>query len=343
MQKRIHQGLLSSTIRLTLSYLTVVMLLSIGFSAVFYHTSFKEVMSHVPPQGLLHEYRNASGQQIVDDKEIKQVFAERIAEGRQSLLMKLIIINALNLCIGALFCYYLARLSLRPLRESMMAQVQFVSNASHELRTPLTALQTMNEVALRDKKLSLTQAKHVLQQNIDEVAGLRKLADGLLRLAKYGVQPLALRETQVQEIIADAVNQVLKAAQAKNIIIDTQVNDMVIRADKDSLSIALAAILDNAIKYSQSNSTVRVRSVKKGNEAHIIVSDSGIGIAGADLPHIFERFYRADESRSKQDSVNGYGIGLSIVQKIVEQHKGIISVQSSRGKGATFTLHLPRA
>lgn len=333
--------LTTKTARLTATYLAVVMVLSIGFSVVFYHTTFKEVLSQVPPHGLLEEYTDENGRKIVDDEEIKHAFADRIAEGRESLLVKLAIANGFNVIIGGMFCYYLARLSLRPYRENINMQVQFVSDASHELRTPLTAIQTINEVALRNNDLTLAEAKDVISQNVDEVIGLRKLTDGLLRLARHNAQPLEMKEVALQDVVTNAVNQVIKPAQEKNVHIEERVRNVKISADADSLATAFAAVLDNAVRYSEPGGTVYIRSMKKNKEAHITIRDTGEGISPEDMPYIFKRFYRADASRTKDNSTGGYGIGLSITDKIIEHHGGVVSVHSEEGKGTTFTFKLP--
>lgn len=330
---------ISTTARLTASYLGIIMLLSIGFSVVFYHTSFKEIMRQAPPAGLVREYNNSAGHQVMGEEEFRKFYAEQIAEGRQSLLTRLVIINCLNLIAGLLFSYYLARLSLRPLEESVAAQVQFVGDASHELRTPLTALQTMNEVALRKSTLTVDEAKEVLRQNVDEVVGLRMLTDGLLRLARHNTQPLELREVALQEVVTDAINQVLPSAQAKGIAIDEQTEDIVIKANKESLTIAVTAVLDNAVKYSDAGGNVRIKATQKGKEARLTIGDSGPGIAEEDIDRVFERFYRSDQSRCKE-KVAGHGIGLSIAKKIVERHHGSITVRNAKNRGAIFTFRL---
>jgi signal transduction histidine kinase len=104
----------------------------------------------------------------------------------------------------------------------------------------------------------------------------------------------------------------------------------------------MAILLDNAIKYSPRNSEVKISSVKHGRTAVISVIDKGEGINSADLPHIFERFYRADSSRSKNKS-DGYGLGLAIAQQIASAHRGLIDVKSAPSKGSTFIVHLPLA
>ena len=326
--------------RLTSSYLLIIMLMSIGFSIVFYNTSAHEIGKHVDlPAAITRTFTddyNASGRH----SEIDAFFGQRAAAVRRALLVRLIIINLLVLVGSSFLSYYLARRTLQPIQKNMEAQIQFVSDASHELRTPLTALQITNEVALRKTKVSSTDAKQIFQQNVEEVMKLRSLTDSLLNLAKNDNRSLATRPTGLSDVVSDALNIVMDSALAKDIIIEDSVPKIEILADKSNLAQAIATILDNAIKYSLSKSTVQISATKRGKDAFLSIHDEGVGIEAVHLSHIFDRFYRVDDSRNKVRS-EGFGIGLSLAKKIVEQHNGKITVKSTPAKGSTFTLRIP--
>jgi two-component system sensor histidine kinase CiaH len=330
----------STTARLALSYLAIIMLMSIGFSIVYYNASWHELGRYIPPPssfGIRH-YEDYHG----PGPSIDEFYEQRITESRHTLLTRLGLLNLLALLSGSLISYYLARRTLEPIEANMDAQNQFVSDASHELRTPLTALQTTNEVALRKNKLSQPDVKDILGHNVAEVIKLRLLTDSLLKLAKVDNGGPALKPVFLNEVVADAINAEIAAAMSKNITIDDTVPKIEALADKPSLTQALTTILDNAIKYSPKNSKVQITAAKHAKHALLTVKDEGTGIKADQLPHIFDRFYRADASRNKQKE-DGFGIGLALAKKIIDQHGGEIIAVSTEGKGSIFTIKLPLA
>lgn len=334
----------TSTARLAASYLLVIMVMSLSFSVVSYNTSSRALGRQIPPASFYYD-DNGSRHDTARfvSPQLNNFLQDRIDEGRHALLARFILVNLLVLIAGAVLSYYLARRTLQPIEDSMEAQAQFISDASHELRTPLTAMQTTNEVTLRDKKLTLSGAKQVLQQNIEEVAKLKALTDGLLKLARHDASDALVHEpVSLQDIANDAANQVLPIALEKHIAIDDQTQQVMVFGDRLALTQVLVILLDNAIKYSPPQSTVYVRTDKKSKQAILSVRDEGPGIRPYDLRKIFDRFYRADQSRSNQH-VSGNGIGLALARKIVEQHGGEVSAVSTVGKGSTFSVKLPVA
>lgn len=208
------------------------------------------------------------------------------------------------------------------------------------MRTPLAAIQTEVEVALRDPKLDQTMAVNILRSNLEEVAKLKSLSDGLLRLARENGKTLPIESISLEKIIPEAISQVLASAEAKDITIANSVSDIAVLGDKQNLVELVVILLDNAIKYSDPKTTIKLSARKHGKYVYLAVTDQGQGIKASDLPHIFDRFYRADSSRSKE-KVSGYGLGLSIAKKIVDLHQGTIEAKSTPGKGSTFTVRLP--
>lgn len=336
--EQLKQFFITTTARLAVSYLGIIMIMSIGFSAVFYNTSLHELNQQLLPQSVF-QVPNESN--FVERRTVVNEFIQdRIEEGRRHLIFRLAMINLLVFAAGSIFSYWLARRTLEPIEANMEAQNQFVSDASHELRTPLTALQTTNEVALRKKKLSTKEAQEILEYNVTEVLKLKTLTDNLLRLAKHDTAPLKTRSVALQEVITDAINLVMQTALAKNITVEDKVKNISAQGDRSSLTQAVVVLLDNAIKYSKKGGKIFIDVSTRGKQAHIRVRDEGIGITKKDLPHIFDRFYRADQSRNKQQA-DGYGIGLALAQKIVASHGGEITAKSTEGKGAIFIISLP--
>lgn len=326
----------AQTFRLAASYLAIIMIMSLSFSAIIYHTSAQEIGRQLPPNSLYGQI-NDNDQSIFDD-----FFRQRISHGLHELFVRLAYINIVVLLSGAAVSYVLARRSLEPIEEAMEAQSRFASDASHELRTPLAAIQTENEVALRNPKLTLARSKEILASNLEEVTRLQALSDGLLHLARQDNREIILEPVAVAEVAEEAVAHYRKLAQQKHITILTKVSDVIIHADRAGLVQVLDILLDNAIKYSPAKTTITVSGSRRGKEGHITVADEGPGISNHDMPLVFERFYRADASRTSQQ-VSGHGLGLALAHKIVEQSGGTISVKSRPGKGARFSVAFPLA
>lgn len=199
-------------------------------------------------------------------------------------------------------------------------KLAFTADASHELRTPLAVMQTETEVALRDKKLSAADAREVLSSNLEEVTRVRSLVDGLLRLARNGGAIEKPVKIEVASLAGEAMERVEKSAKAKKIGIETELKKVSVRGDNENLVELMVILLDNAIKYSVSGKTIWLWSrIPETKHAVIMVADEGEGIKASQLEHIFERFYRADTSRSQAEKVEGFGIGLSIAKQIAEE------------------------
>lgn len=324
----------STTARLALTYLLIIMVMSIGFSVVFYHASYSELGRQIPPDSFF------AGVTVPNDQpDISGFLSERVNEGRHDLLLRLFFVNAVVLLVGSIISYWLADRAMEPIERSVEAQVQFVSNASHELKTPLTAIRTTNEVALRKSKLSLSDSRKIIRQNVEDVTGLQKLTDNLLKLASDDYN-LELKPVTFQDAASDAINVILPVAQSRGVSIEDETANNKVLADQARLQQAILVLLDNAVKYSPSKAHVKLTSFTRAKTGYLKVSDEGSGIAKPDLPYIFDRFYRADQARSRAGQ-GGYGLGLAIAKKLVEEQHGEISVKNNSGKGATFTVKLP--
>jgi signal transduction histidine kinase len=324
----------SAVFRLSLSYLVIIMSLSIGFSFWLYHISYKEltydlrrpVIEQLTPGGFLNfdEFRT-----------------NRLNENQDHLQQSLILLNIGVLILGSVASYALAKRTLKPIEQSMEAQSRFTADASHELRTPLTAMETEIEVALRDKKLSIDQATELLKSNLEEVIKLKALSDSLLTLAyQDNADEHMFKPVDLAKIAQSATDQLASVAKKKHITIKQVTPKSVVKGDDKTLNELAIILLDNAIKYSEAGQTVRVKTKTRGQWGRLTIEDEGIGIKASDLPHIFERFYRTDPSRSK-NAPGGHGLGLSIAQKIVELHAGSITVRSTFGKGTSFIVSIP--
>ena len=326
----------SAVLKLTFAYLVIIMALSIAFSITLYRISDSELTNGLRRPGQ-PVFRETS---MYDFDMFREA---RLSEGRQNLKSNLVLLNIITFGAGFAASYLLARKTLEPIEEAMKSQMQFTADASHELRTPLTAMQTEIEVALRDKNLTKDDARELLESNLEEVGKLRQLSDGLLRLAQQRGQKMTEGTPATKTIISDAISRVVKQADAKKITVsDLSVDESNVKGDEASLVEVVAILLDNAIKYSDKKTTIQVTSKQEGNFIALRIIDQGMGIAPEDAPHIFDRFYRADASRTKPDA-GGYGLGLSIAKKIIDLHGGTIAVEKSTKKGSVFVVKLHKA
>ena len=327
-----------ATLKLTAWYLSILMAISIIFSIVIYNDSTQVIRSEIRHQIPYFQQLNLDSN---SNESFRALIAEQEDSAKQHLQLELFFANLLIFVVAGFSSYMLARRSLRPIKEAMDAQGRFTADASHELRTPLTAMKSEIEVSLRDSGLSVSDYKDILVSNLEEIAKLESLSNGLLRLSRLDYRDSRLFESvSLAKIAYDAIEHHAKAIKKNAAIIYNEVEPVMIVGDSQHLTEVVAILLDNAIKYSPPKSSITLTSKSSGHFGYLEVTDKGPGIKPDDLPLIFDRFYRSDVSRTK-DKVEGYGLGLSIAKKIIELHGGVIEVSSVVGEGTTFKLKLP--
>ncbi len=237
------------------------------------------------------------------------------------------------------------------LREQERVRQEFISNASHELKTPTMAIGSVVEAlqagAAEDPKLRV-QFLGSLERLVDRQTNL---IQDLLDISKLdsGSETNWESEVNISQVISDAVDQIRPQADKKELAISTQItlesggHELVLVGNANQLQRAFLNILTNAVKYTPASGfiNINVRSLA-GERLEIRIQDSGGGIDAADLPRIFERFYRADKSRTRESgNPGGTGLGLAIVREIVARHHGTVEVESVVGKGSSFVILLP--
>lgn len=216
----------------------------------------------------------------------------------------------------------------------------FIANVNHELRTPIGALGVLAE-ALSGEQDGAT-LNRLAGRISTEVERARALIEDLLDFSRVEADHQPTRETvAIADVIEIASARVSARGEQKGLHLDLPESDALptVEGDREQLIMAVANLLDNAVKYSGAGTTVRV-TVSSDHEAVVIaVSDEGIGIPARDLDRIFERFYRVDAARDRR--TGGTGLGLAIVRHVATNHGGTVSVRSQEGVGSTFTLRLP--
>lgn len=221
---------------------------------------------------------------------------------------------------------------------------EFVANVSHELKTPITSIsgfvETLQGGAINEPE-NATRFLDIIARNARR---LNAIIEDLLSLSKIEQEEeqghILLIQKPVKPILETAVLVCGKKAQDKQVAIELRCDDPIkANVNADLLEQAVINLLDNAIKYSESHSIVTVRATQSEAEVVIAVEDSGCGIPRHHLPRLFERFYRVDKARSRK--IGGTGLGLAIVKHIVHAHQGVVTVDSTPGKGSTFSIKLP--
>jgi two-component system OmpR family sensor kinase len=247
----------------------------------------------------------------------------------------------------------LARDEIRDLAETLNAmlarldtaftvQRRFVADASHDLRTPVAAMLSLAENA-RDGIGSQTPAQS-LAAIAEQAQRLRQLINNLLHLSRAdeGCLTLEREPIRLDMLVRDIAISLLPLAQERQVTLQPgRLDEVTIEGDISQLLLVVMNLVDNALTYTPAGSAITLSVQHTGNQARVTVQDTGIGIAPDDLPHIFERFYRADAAR--QRATGGSGLGLAIVQTLVDAHHGTIDVSSTPGKGTTFIVTLPAA
>ena len=221
-------------------------------------------------------------------------------------------------------------------------QVQFIADVSHELRTPLTVLRGSLEVALEEERPP-DEYRDVIGNALLEVRHLARLSQNLLFLVRgqSGRVTLSFANVDITRLLSEIGKNVQPAASDRGLELSVSLPDEPVRAfvDSDRFQQVFHNLLENAMRYTEPGGTVRLALTAAPGEARMVVADTGIGIPPADLPYVFERFFRSDRARRAYSG--GSGLGLSIVRWIVEAHKGSVSIESTVGKGTAVTVALP--
>lgn len=220
-------------------------------------------------------------------------------------------------------------------------QKTFLATVSHELRTPISYVKGYSEV-IQNNLISINEQEEAIRLIAREANRMERLTNDLIQLARplqekedYDLDPIVLAET-----LRDVVAILQKQAEMKNIVFKlTMEEELIVLGDEEKLKQIFINIIENAIRYSDANTEIHIKTIAKQKDAMTTIQDSGIGIPEEDLPRITERFYRVNKARSREDG--GSGLGLSIVDHLVKQHNGQLTIQSEYKKGTCVTVAIP--
>jgi two-component system sensor histidine kinase CiaH len=239
--------------------------------------------------------------------------------------------------------FFLANWALKPIKKSWKRQKNFVADASHELRTPLAVIQTNLDV-VKDNPQETVASQFQWLENIQiETNLMAKLVDDLLFLARAdsNQEMIQTKPFSLSTALSESQKLFEPVAAQKSIKIVSEIEPHIaFNGDQTRIQQLISILIDNAIKYTPALGEISLKLKASGNHHEIIVSDNGEGIEKEHLQKIFERFYRVDKARSRQEG--GIGLGLAIAEWIVKAHHGTLDVKSTPGKGTTFLIKLPK-
>ena len=226
-------------------------------------------------------------------------------------------------------------------RRTELVRRDFVANVSHELRTPLAAIKSVIETLAGGALAEPGVAREFLARADDEVDRLIQLVEELLELSRIesGEVPLLIAPADIAAMLGDVVGRLLPQAERKGVSLSLRVAEDVgrVAVDAQRLERAVGNLVHNAIKFTPEGGSVTLSAAREADRLMVSVSDTGVGIAAADLPRIFERFYKVDHSRAG----GGSGLGLAVVRHTVEAHGGSVRAESELGRGSTFSFSIP--
>lgn len=258
------------------------------------------------------------------------------------LTLGLIGLGAFSMALVGAASWWLAGRALRPAQEAWERQQRFIASASHELRAPLTLIRASAEVALRDTSPDAADQHELLGDILAESDHMRRLVDDLLTLTRLdsGQLKLTIAPVDLADLLRNVQRQVARLGEQRGIAVDLETASGTVQADAERLQQILLIALDNALRYTPSGGRITLSAKPTGRMVQIDIADTGSGIAPEHLPHIFERFYRADPARGRENG--NAGLGLAIAKGLVEAMHGRITVTSAFGAGTTVSVALPR-
>ncbi|WP_164668400.1 two-component system histidine kinase PnpS [Virgibacillus doumboii] len=274
------------------------------------------------------------------EENVKESFTQFV--GLDTKYMEIVgapIFNERKILKGAVLVFY----DITDLKKLELMRKDFVANVSHELKTPITSIKGFAETLLDGAMNDKETLQNFLEIINDESARLQGLIEDLLTLSRLEKDEFKLVKTKVNvnELVDEVLPIMKQSAEQKIISLTADIGEKLsLHADRERVKQVLINLLANAINYTPENGQVNLMVTDTGDNIHIQVSDTGIGMDEDAIPRVFERFYRVDKARSR--NTGGTGLGLAIVKHIVEVHEGDIKVESELNKGSTFHIYIPK-
>ena len=286
-------------------------------------------------------YRTLSQTLVVRGRRYDAIAAASLAE-REYILRRfgvlLLVAVPFVLLVAGFGGFWMGR-TLERLDNAVKRLTQFTADASHELRSPVAVIRTTAEIALRHNR-SEQAYRDALQQIREESERTSQLIEDLLALARAdaGAGALELAPIDLAELVEEVCRQERKRASGKSLTLDVRLSrdNVLVYGNEAAIRRLIRVLVDNAVKYTPAGGEIEVSVEDRKERVELCVKDNGIGITGAELPHVFDRFYRADKARSRDEG--GCGLGLSIAQWIARCHGAEIQAESAAGQGSVFRI-----
>lgn len=330
----------SATLKLTIWYLAILMTLSLAFSFIIYQMNFNVINARLQTlqENILDDRTLGGGsrlQPLIFTQEADDLRQAELRQASHDMIVSLLKINLVVLIAGGIGSYLMAKRTLRPIETAHEAQSRFTSDASHELRTPLSAIKAEIEVNLRDKNLTIEEARELLNSNLEEVDKLIALSELLLHLSRLEYDKLEVTRVDVPKLF----NEIIERHPQKDRFVVKARKSAITYANEAGIAEVMDILMENSLKYSPITKPIVVKIFEQNGTIGFRIKNNGPAIDKQAIDRLFDRFYRADTSRSNS-SMKGYGLGLSIAKKIVDLHNGYMTV-SSNAKETSFTFYLP--
>lgn len=326
----------SATLKLTAWYVLGIMIISLLFSVLIYSFATGEIVARTEVIETRINNDPALLQRVGPD--LANLREHQLKQAHHNIIIMLLYANVAVLCIATIAGYFWSKRILQPIEKMHEAQSRFTSDASHELKTPLAVMKTEIEVILSDPSAEKDDYREILSSNLEEVDRLSQLSNTLLQLAKLEYSTLEWRDFNITETVDIAMRSL--GERSERIDVRAIKKLPAIEANPASITELVVVLLDNALKYSPTDSRVEIALRRQTRAIEISVTNTGRGIEPEKLTHIFTRFYRADTSR-KQSFEASYGLGLPLAKKIVELHHGELTATSQPGVFTKFVVKLP--
>lgn len=311
-------------IKLTAMYTLIAGVMASGYSLLLY-------------QLLLADFRDSIQDRVYAiDPRVVNMIVNRTSD---TLFNRILFIDAAILLLVVCISFVWANRTLRPIRENMEKQKRFIADASHELRTPVAVMISGVEVTLRNKNLSVAEARETLEDTLIEMKELSKLSNHLLDLSRYDADVrIAQDPIDVTDVLDPVISKASRLAEDKGVSFNRgQIDKAVISAHQLELGRVFLNLFHNSIKYTPKGGAVTVEGLKKGKKYTVTIRDNGQGIEKEALDKIFEPFFQGDKAHNS----GGAGLGLTLAKRIIDDHEGDIDIDSEVGAGTTVTVTLP--
>ena len=309
---------------------------AVGDSASATHTEGERILRAHGERFRLGDGRAAVALAVGDEVELEDRYTALIVAFGAAALLSVLLVAA-----GG---YLLARKSTEPVERAMAHMRRFMADAAHELRTPLTVMRSRAEVTLarpREPQAYVTALQSLERETIQ----LARIVDDLLTLARAdaGQRPVERTRVFLDDVLLDAAEAARAIAEPRCVRVEVgDFDEAPVTGDPQLLRQMAMILLDNAVKFTGPEGVVRAGVERVNDAAVLTIEDSGIGITEAQLPHVFERFYRGDAARTRDGSREGVGLGLSIAQWIAQEHGASIHIASRPGQGTRVVVQFPR-